>query len=613
MSTKKAAIENAEKVIERFGGIRPMSSKIDVPVTTIQGWKKRNIIPGTRRADIEKAASDLNIDLSDLMAGTSTDKTQSPPAEVVAPTVVSSVSNENKKEEKKIENKPNSASKIEKPTLDEMDEIEEVVVPKPSVLKSNTNDDLLKSIEERNRKTVVTTVWVVTALILLGVILTAFFLWPSTNELNQKIEQQEQVINDLKNNVEEVDKKASLFSTIDDLKQKAQSDLEALQNQARNTQIALEQITEKTSEISGQVLGADAGPLSKRLSVIEEQVATLSGGESNGKFASLIDRIQKLEQSVPGQMQMHNSLSELKDIVGGLDGKVTTLEGELEQAQGDETALGQTLQGVSGNDLKAAAMLLAFSQLRDSLNREGPFEDDLALLDKMVSQDNVELKASIAKLAPHANQGVLSTSGLSKEFKGLAGDIVVSSLKGEDISIKERAMARFNDVIQVEKDGELLTGTDTQSTVNKAQAMLDAGDVQGAIATLQTLDGEAAETAQPFIEQAKASLLSGQVQQMLQSSILSKVSGPLNGVMNQLPRGLMGGDAAQTPAANPISVEEDKPAQNGLDMNAVKETLGENIDDAVDAIAPKEVIKDEESGLSILPRQQGFKGFSTGQ
>ena len=609
MSTKKAAIENAEKVIERFGGIRPMASKINVPVTTIQGWKKRNVIPGTRRHDIESVAAELNIDLSDLMTGA--------PQSSASATTTSPVANENsQKEEKKSERKlaekaeqntitPERREAIKKGVEKHHNTIEQLAARDSSP--PSSNEALLKSIEAGNRKTVVVTIWIVTALILLGIALASFFLWPSTNQLSQKLEQQEQVINDLKSNVKEVDKKTSLFGSINDLKQKAQSDLEALQNQARNTQIALEQISEKTSEISGQVLGADAGPLSQRLTMIEKQVATLSGGEGAGKLAGLIERIQKLEQSVPGQMQMHNSLSELKDIVGGLDGKVTTLEGALEQAQGDETALGQTLEGVSGNDLKAAAMLLAFSQLRDSLNREGPFEDDLALLNKMVSEDNVELKLSIAKLAPHANQGVLSTSGLSKEFKGLAGDIVVSSLKGEDISIKEKAMARFNDVIQVEKDGELLTGTDTQSTVNKAQAMLDAGDVQGAIATLQTLDGEAAETAQPFIEQAKASLLSGQVQQMLQSSILSKVSGPLGGVMNQVPKDLAG------VTEESASSEGSTPAQSGFEASNVKDTLGNAVGGAVDTVAPKEVVKDEESGLAILPRQQGFKGFSTGQ
>ena len=171
MSTKKAAIENAEQVIERFGGIRPMSSKINVPVTTIQGWKKRNVIPGTRRADIENAAAALKIDISDLMVGVSSTAPQAP-----APvTAKSSVANENgQKQKKKTASKP--ASK-ENASLKEA--APAPLAAKPAPVAASSNDALLKSIEAGNRKTVVTTVWVVTALILLGIALTSFFYGPA--------------------------------------------------------------------------------------------------------------------------------------------------------------------------------------------------------------------------------------------------------------------------------------------------------------------------------------------------------------------------------------------------------------------------------------------------
>jgi hypothetical protein len=51
----------AENIIERFGGIRPMATKLAVPVTTVQGWKKRGIIPQVRHADILAAAARENI------------------------------------------------------------------------------------------------------------------------------------------------------------------------------------------------------------------------------------------------------------------------------------------------------------------------------------------------------------------------------------------------------------------------------------------------------------------------------------------------------------------------------------------------------------------------
>ena len=46
----------SERLIQRFGGIRPMANKLEVPVTTVQGWKKRGAIPATRLADLRDAA-----------------------------------------------------------------------------------------------------------------------------------------------------------------------------------------------------------------------------------------------------------------------------------------------------------------------------------------------------------------------------------------------------------------------------------------------------------------------------------------------------------------------------------------------------------------------------
>jgi hypothetical protein len=59
-----------DRLIERFGGIRPMAAKLDIPVTTVQGWKKRSAIPAARHNDIVGAAEKhgISIDGIDLTA-----------------------------------------------------------------------------------------------------------------------------------------------------------------------------------------------------------------------------------------------------------------------------------------------------------------------------------------------------------------------------------------------------------------------------------------------------------------------------------------------------------------------------------------------------------------
>ena len=54
---------DAETVIDRFGGIRPMAQKLDVAVSTVQGWKTRNHIPENRWEEIQQVAAREGISL----------------------------------------------------------------------------------------------------------------------------------------------------------------------------------------------------------------------------------------------------------------------------------------------------------------------------------------------------------------------------------------------------------------------------------------------------------------------------------------------------------------------------------------------------------------------
>jgi len=565
-TASKQPIENAGQIIEAFGGIRPMAAKIDTPVTTVQGWKKRDVIPATRREQIEKAANDHNIDLSKAMTDT---PVQTKP--LAAP----------KKNTGKKATKSSSAPKVE---------VKQTIHTAPQSDNKVEHDKLMAAIEAQGRKNMVASTWIATGLILLTAAVGAFIFWPKAEE---KLEAQEQKISALEQevgnaNAQRPEQQKGFFESIipEDVQSELQERADRLQTQVKNVQNTVEQLSEKAEAISSGVLDQNAGPLTERLAVLEDQIGAMQGGE---KLTSIIDRIQSLEESFAGQEQLSQSMDQMKEMMITREQAGDTINDTLAKAQEKTGALGETLEGVSGDDLKAAAMLITLSQMRSAFFRQEPFEKDLAVLQRLAGEDDVELQAAIANLAPHANGGVLSSEGLSREFKGLAGDIVVSSLQGEDVSIKERAQARLHNMLQVEKNGALVTGTETQNKVATAQKMLDDGNIEGAIAALQGLDGEAADTAQPFIEQAKASLMAGDLQKLLGDTILSKVTG-------QLPNGI-------------TSIPDMK--------DIIPTEMPKNIPDAgqiLDAVpmVPNDVIKDEESGVSILPRDSKFKGFSGG-
>lgn len=576
MSKNGKNIENAEEIIERFGGIRPMASKIDVPVTTVQGWKKRNVIPGSRRTLIMEAANVNNIDLTDLLEGSTAEIRQFP--------------REEPKEDRHV---LRSAQEQEnnKPEPDAVKETEVRAQRYEPLEGISSSKDIMAEIEASEKKAVRNSVWASTGLIALVMLGGAVLVWPSASSVKkdvnihgEKIQVLEGDVAELDESVRDTSKRTGFLSGImpDDLEGKFQG----LQNQAQNLQNTFDQLNEKTQGLRDGVLAPDAGNLSDRVEALEEQVAELTG---SANFGGLIERIKTMEDTLAGQAQLSLAVEELQTIVDGLDGKVSSIDERLQQAQSGEGPLGETLQGVSGNDLKAAAMLIAFSQLRDSLNREAPFEEDLELLQKMVGEDNTDLQDALTKLAPHADGGVLTTQGLSDEFKGLAGDIVVASLKGEDVSIADKAKARLTDIMKVEKDGEVIGGTDAQAAVSKAQALLDDGDIEGAIATLQALEGPAAQQAQPFIEQAEVTVLAQQVQSMLHTTILSNIS-------SFMPGGV-GGEQPLPRIIKPYG------SSGTMDVKQITDTI-KNV------VPQKQVVTDEESGVSILPKQQGFKGLS---
>lgn len=559
------ALKNASAIIERFGGIRPMAAKVGAPVTTVQGWKKRDVIPAARRDDVLKAANENSIDLADLI------EEEGAPAKPVADVA-----------DRIVAFMPEKTHKLAEPVYapannDDRPDVAEPAVrpaaasaPLPQSITpriDTTHEELMAMIERTRKKAISSSVWTGGIFTLLVVGAAFIALMPTA----QKIEQQSQDIAALEGKVYDMSEEAKDNSTTLDL-------LKDMMPDGMEKQIS--DLKSQAKDLSKVVLASDAGSLSDRLSVVEAKLQGFDGAEG---LKELTARIRGLEASMSGQNQLSASITELKAIVESLDGQVGTLDTKMADLQKNpNSALGKTVEGVTPEDLKAAAMLIAFSQLRDSLNRQEPFEEDVVLLQKLVGNDNQQLNEALSRLAPAAKEGgVLTSAGLSDEFKGLAGDIVFASLKGEDVSAMDKLKVRMTQALSVKKDGQIVGGTATQQTVAKAQSELDQGDIQGAIATLQTLDGASAQAAQPFIDQAQASLLADQVQVMLRQMITGTITMP----------------SAATTGAMPVQAE-------GV-LESLKEVGSQITGDG-------QVVRDEKSGFAILPAPKGFKGFSEG-
>jgi hypothetical protein len=518
-------IEKASEVIERFGGIRPMAKKIDVAVTTIQGWKKRDVIPANRAADILKAAALHGVDLSGLI-------TQAPPVNqnrqaasipapeespAIKPDLDLEIPQSLEQPQPQDQDPPLVASYT--PAQGATAAKIEIQPPPPRSRTANLEGAKVQNFS-----------WLsaVLALVALGALVALFWPRPDTAALDEQ-----KRLEALEQNVQEIKEKQSFFGTLipEDLDQQ----IATLKQQAESAQQTIGQVAQKAEEISTDVLAQDAGTLEQRARKLQDHLAAIA---QTPELQAMQARLESWGLDPAAQAQLNAATEALSTVIAGMGGAAAsgavatgdTLETALEAARTQNQALGETFEGVPQNDLKAAALLLGMTQFRSSLGRDNEaFADDLQVLMGLIGDENPELKTSLEKLAPHAEQGVLTPAGLAGEFRTLAGDAVVASLKGEEVSISERATARMHDVFQVEKDGQLISGTETQGRIDAAEKMLDQGNIAGAIAEVQALDGPAAAALAPWLTQAQATIMAQQTKTMIET-----LTGGLGGAVPML-------------------------------------------------------------------------------
>lgn len=438
-------------------------------------------------------------------------------------------------------------------------------------------EQLDKKLSQIHRATVQRAIWASGIIAVLIISIGIILLWPEAQNVKETAEKNsdrmvslEQGVSDLDQKVDELQgNRGSFFGGV--IPENVNKRLEELGSETGELRNRVEDLSSQAREIATNIAGPEGSTLNERLARLESQFENFTTSES---FRVLLGKIQEYRATYAGQEQLGAAIKQLQTLTGqATESADTNIQDALASIRGEDSALGQALEGVEDDNLKAAAMLLAFTQVRQSLGRDRQsFESDLEILQSLVKDDNKQLQTALEQLAPKAKDGVLSSKGLSRELRSLSGEIVTASLKGEDVSIQEKAKARMNELLSVEKDGELVTGNETQKRIVRAQRLLDEGDVESALAELKALEGESQDAAKPIIEEAEANLLARQVQTMLKDTIVSR---------------LASGNAIGGPGG-----------LNGMNSQQLINELKREIE----LLTNPEVTIDEESGFAILPR-----------
>lgn len=244
---------------------------------------------------------------------------------------------------------------------------------------------------------------------------------------------------------------------------------------------------------------ADLAQLAGRLDTLEAVTidsddGTVAPEQLQRAVAAATNRITALETALdsltdtpdPALADMRASISSLSSDLNAIAGRIDMLEAEI------DTRIG----GATSRSAALADAALALSAIDAAARRGEGFAPSLAAL-KRLRPGN----AMLAELEPFAIDGAPTLSQLEDDLAALRPDLRAAlSPPAPEGGAGGLASRLFGDAIEVRRDGDVAAS----AAVDDAAAALESGDLGAAITALETLDGEAANIAAPWLASAGA-------------------------------------------------------------------------------------------------------------
>jgi len=472
-----------ERVIEAFGGIRPMAAKLTVPVTTVQGWKRRNAIPEQRHADILAAARTHGIALDPAELA----RTRPATPEEGAPEPVDLSEPET----------PPGPPRVGPPTI-----------PPPPPAEPPGN--VAKSAWTAAIVAIVAAAISATAPVWSPKIFGASTPTPAPQgspTLGDRVAFIEKRLADFPSGISEA---------IDGLGKRVEAlekppggpiDPTAIEKGRADLAARVDAIQQKLDQLAGTApqqgqpqqpapaAPAPAAPAPEAVAALEARVAALESAQAAVK--TLGDTVATLSS---GSQANGSTLAALQQQVD---------------------AVKATVERLRNSDTGAQALSLAAGQLRSALDTGAPLDETLALL-RGLAQNDPGLANAVAALEPAA-KGVPSRAALATGF-AQAAEAARKADQPEGGDWVDRSLSVVQDLVTVRPAPGEVEGTGTDAVLARAEGRLQRGDLAGAVEAVKGLSGPAASAMAPWRSQAEARLSAESALQSLSALAVQRLA-----------------------------------------------------------------------------------------
>ncbi len=245
-----------------------------------------------------------------------------------------------------------------------------------------------------------------------------------------------------------------------------------------------------------ETLGVETlGVLNARLEALEARSDGAIG--AGAAVIALEQRVRALEDD-PVREPLGGALAAWGEQRAALEAALAQVSARL--ARFEEEAAQQ-----AAADGRLVTLVLATGELTAVLGSSRPFAPALDTIRGIAGEDP-EIEGALARLAPFAATGVPTLDGLSARFPQAANAIVRGTAATEEEGWIDETVTRLSQLVTIRRTGGAIDPASLDGRLVEAESALKAGDLGRAIAIVEPLVGEAAETgsAGPWLRDARA-------------------------------------------------------------------------------------------------------------
>ena len=506
---------DAARVIEAFGGIRPMAKKLGVAVTTVQGWKERNAIPIRRLDELRAAAEREEIDLGALAVPTN-DSPDDPSDGGSA----ASPGRETPPADYPARDHPAGAGPVEAEPMRA-----EKVVNTPSGVREAagaaagpTVDSAPAQPAGRNRAFAFGLGFA--GMLALG----ALIGWAVAARFAGQEPDREMTAAFEKRIVAAESAAAEARSAAAAAGSQAAALAQRLEAAEAAAQALAGKVDARNDSAALKALGGSVAAIKADLEALRRTVAAV---QADGRPAKVAADLASLRKSVA---ELRKAAAEAAGRTAGRDGEeeaVRAALGELSQgletlsdrvAALDPNRLANTENALSGLAARLAAaetrlaalkagggatgIVVALSQLRAAVASGRPYGAALAVA-RNLAGGHEKAAAILTALEPAAASGAPRIPILQREFDALSARLVAAGDPAQGESWVDRAWNRLKSTVVVRRTGRRVTGDSVSALVAQAEVRLADGDLAGAIARVRGMPEAAQITAADWLSAAE--------------------------------------------------------------------------------------------------------------